>query len=275
MHNFSRKTLLLSSVLALGSCSGAWATAQSEQSILDTRQETQIWTTYQLSPYLRANDLKVSVHGGKATISGYVDETVSKELANEIALGVPGITDVSNQIEVQTEPTAPKSGAERRYGDKIDDANITTSIKSKLLWSKYPNSATTAIETNSGKVILRGTTDSTEDKTLATRLATNSRGVVAVDNQLVIEPSPKQDAAKNATNTGTEQEISDSWITAKVKSTFLYSNSISMFDIAVTTEKGVVTLVGKLDSGAERKLAIELAQNVKGVKSVKATDLAI
>lgn len=275
MHTLSRKTLLLSSVLILGSCTGAWATAQAEQSTLDTRQETQIWTTYLLSPYLRANDLKVSVHNGKATLSGYVNETVSKELANEIALGVPGITEVSNQIEVQTDYTAPKVGLERGYGEIIDDANITTGIKSKLLWSKYPNTASTAVETNGGKVILRGTTDSAATKNLATRLAINSRGVVAVDNQLVIDPNPKQDATKKTADQDAGQNISDGWITTKVKSTFLYSNSVSMFDIAVSTNKGVVTLAGKLTSGAERELAIELAQNVKGVKSVKATGLTL
>jgi hyperosmotically inducible protein len=36
----------------------------------------------------------------------------------------------------------------------------------------------------------------------------------------------------------------------------------------VTTAGGVVTLTGKLESGAERALTIELAQNIKGVKIV-------
>jgi hyperosmotically inducible protein len=41
------------------------------QQVADARQETQIWTTYALSPHLRANDLAVSVHDGKATLTGY------------------------------------------------------------------------------------------------------------------------------------------------------------------------------------------------------------
>jgi osmotically-inducible protein OsmY len=67
--------------------------------------------------------------------------------------------------------------------------------------------------------------------------------------------------------------VSDAWITTKVKSTFLYSSNVAGSDITVTTAGGVVTLTGKVDSGAERALAIELAQNVKGVKSVRATGL--
>jgi len=36
-----------------------------------------------------------------------------------------------------------------------------------------------------------------------------------------------------------------------------------------------VTLTGKMDSGAERALAIELARNVKGVKSVDSSSLTM
>jgi len=68
-------------------------------------------------------------------------------------------------------------------------------------------------------------------------------------------------------------DLSDSWITTKVKSTFLYSSNVSGSDIAVSTNNGVVVLTGKVKSGAERALAIELAQNVRGVKSVNAKGL--
>jgi hyperosmotically inducible periplasmic protein len=70
------------------------------------------------------------------------------------------------------------------------------------------------------------------------------------------------------------QAISDSWITTKVKSTFFYSRNVSGSDIEVITLNGVVTLRGHVDSGAERALAIELAQNLRGVKSVNAKDLS-
>jgi osmotically-inducible protein OsmY len=47
---------------------------RSNRSSRKTPYDTQIWTTYALSPYLRANELEVSVHDGKATLSGKVDE---------------------------------------------------------------------------------------------------------------------------------------------------------------------------------------------------------
>ena len=61
----------------------------------------------------------------------------------------------------------------------------------------------------------------------------------------------------------------------KVKSTYMYSNNVNGSDIAVTTSAGIVKLTGKMDSGAERALAIELARNVKGVKSVDSSALTI
>ena len=68
--------------------------------VTNARQEAQIWTTYALSPYLRANNIKVSVDAGKATLTGTVEEDVNKDLATAIAKGVTGIKDVDNKIEV-------------------------------------------------------------------------------------------------------------------------------------------------------------------------------
>mgnify|MGYP002143824622 CR=1 FL=1 len=70
-----------------------------------------------------------------------------------------------------------------------------------------------------------------------------------------------------------KQEGSDTWITTKVKSTLLYSSNVKGSDVEVTTKGGVVTLGGKLGSGAERALAVELADNVRGVKAVNAKGL--
>ena len=69
--------------------------------------------------------------------------------------------------------------------------------------------------------------------------------------------------------------MADGWITTKVKSTFMYSTNVNGSDIAVSTNAGIVKLTGKMDSGAERALAIELARNVRGVKSVDSSSLTM
>jgi hypothetical protein len=68
--------------------------SESEDSFAGNDRSTpgsQIWTTFALNPYLSANDIKVSVREGKATLSGIVADGVNKDLARQIALGVNGI----------------------------------------------------------------------------------------------------------------------------------------------------------------------------------------
>ena len=244
------------------------------QEVTNARQESQIWTTYALSPYLRASDLKVSVQNGKATLTGTVEEEVNKELAKEIALSVNGIKDVDNKIVVQIDSVPSKKTSVRSYGEVIDDVTITALVKSKLLWSKYRDSLATNVETKFGRVTLTGTAGSTAAKEHAENLARNTRGAVSVDNKLVVDdikPNVVDSTKSSFDKAG--QDISDSWITTKVKYTFLYSSNIAGSDINVTTNGGIVKLSGKLRSGTERDLAITLAQNVRGVKSVNAKDL--
>jgi len=256
-------------VLAMVAMS-SMASADARQDLVDARQETQIWTTYALSPYLRANDLKVTVHDGRAVISGKVDEDVNKELAKQIALGVSGIRDVDNQIVVESDYN-PKSSP--GYGEVVDDVTITAAVKSRLIWSRY-SYMSTKVETKSGRVTLTGTVESPDAKELAYRLTANTRGVVAVSNQLTVsgEKSTTGENAKAAAHK-VEKTVADAWITTKVKSNFFYSANVDGSDIEVATNSGVVTLKGKVGSGAERALAIELVENIRGVKGVDAKNL--
>lgn len=267
-HTFVRMSAIALAVAALSGPALAESTVS--QDVTDARQETQIWTTYALSPYLRAMDLKVSVHNGKAVLTGVVDEDVNSDLAKQIALGVDGIKEVDNQIKVQADYVPAKKS--ENYGDKIDDATITTAVKSKLLWNKHTDGLSIDVSTKAGKVTLKGVADSAESREMAGRLAENTKGVRDVDNQLKLGDKQKDGIKTSADKANTA--ISDTWITTKVKSTFMYSSNVDSSDIEVSTAKGVVTLKGKVDSGAEQALAVELAENIKGVNSVLSTGLA-
>jgi len=276
--NMQSPKMILASAIALSALAiGAPVIADTTSAnITEARQETQIWTTYALSPYLRANDLKVSVKNGKATLTGTVEEDVNKDLAKQIALGVSGIKTVDNQILVKSDYTPPKRASERGYGEIIDDATITAVVKSKLLWSKHTDGMITDIDTKSGTVTLRGTADSAQARDLAGRLAMNTDGVVAVDNQLVVNSTKPTAVAKTKSASKVAgRAMTDGWITTKVKSTFMYSTNVDGSDIDVSTKDGIVTLTGTVHSGAERDLAIELANNVRGVQSVQSKGLKI
>ena len=274
-HQFFLKPSSLVLLISVLGSSVAWAELTT-QDVVEARQETQIWTTFALSPYLRANEIKVTVDNGKAILTGRVLEDINKDLATQMALGVAGIKEVDNQITVEPQYVAPARSTERSYAELIDDATITSAVKSKLLWSKYADGLATDVDTKFGKVVLKGTADSKQAKELAGRLAQNTRGVLGVDNQLVVN-SNKATVTEKAQSSVQEvsQEISDSWITTKVKSTFLYSSKIDSSSIKVSTNQGVVLLTGKVGSSVERKLAVDLANSLRGVKRVEARGLTL
>ncbi len=275
------RKLALSAAIAAGvsltalSAAGAAPAAPVSQEVTDARQEAMISTTYALSPYLRANDIDVSVSNGRVVLTGIVQEDVNKDLAKQLAMNVEGITSVDNQLEIAADDNTPARPSNRRYGERVDDATTSAAIRSKLNWSQRSAGTVTEVDTNWGRVVLKGTAANAEEKALAGRLAMNTRGVTSVDNQLVVGNGKSKAKADGSGTETVAQDIADSWITAKVKSTFMYSTNVDSGDIEVSTEGGNVTLSGKVHSGAERALAIELAKNVRGVKTVSTKALVL
>ena len=73
--------------------------------------------------------------------------------------------------------------------------------------------------------------------------------------------------------TNSEQPVTDTWITTKVKSELATTDGVKSMDISVTTVNGVVTLTGVLDSDIAVEKAVAAAKSVKGVKSVDSSGL--
>ena len=87
-----------------------------------------------------------------------------------------------------------------------------------------------------------------------------------------------QDAApmqKSSDNQTVPDKAADAWITTKVKSEFGTTKGIKVTDISVSTNDGVVTLTGNVESSMEKNHAVRIARQIKGVKSVDASGLAV
>lgn len=80
-------------------------------------------------------------------------------------------------------------------------------------------------------------------------------------------------AATGETAMDSNQPVTDSWITTKVKSELATTAGVKSMNISVKTVDGVVTLTGVLATDTAVKKAVAAAQSVKGVKSVDATGL--
>jgi osmotically-inducible protein OsmY len=149
-------------------------------------------------------------------------------------------------------------------------------IRSKIIWSRFTDSLYLTVDSHHGVVTLKGSATSQNAKEAAGRIALNTRDVTAVDNQLVVDttrPTLSEAVSGSAQEVG--RELADGWITTKVRSTFLYSRNVDGYEIGINTRGGVVTLKGRLDSGVQRALVIELAKNVRGVRSVDSSGLTI
>ncbi|TVP91082.1 MAG: BON domain-containing protein [Pseudomonadaceae bacterium] len=71
------------------------------------------------------------------------------------------------------------------------------------------------------------------------------------------------------------QATSDTWITSKVRASFVAESELSALDIGVETNEGVVTLSGEVYTDAERDLAIQVAEDIEGVEEVAADGLTV
>ncbi len=82
---------------------------------------------------------------------------------------------------------------------------------------------------------------------------------------LVVLPSG---CASTSTRESTGEYIDDSAITTKVKTAFVRDPLVKAMQIRVTTYKGVVQLSGFADTPTEKARAAEVAEAVRGVRSV-------
>ena len=74
-------------------------------------------------------------------------------------------------------------------------------------------------------------------------------------------------------NAKSDQPVSDTWITTKVKSELATTDGVKSMDISVTTLDGVVTLKGFQATDAAVRKAVIAVQMVSGVKKVDSSGL--
>jgi hyperosmotically inducible periplasmic protein len=70
----------------------------------------------------------------------------------------------------------------------VDDRAITTAVKAKLLEDKSTGGLSINVDTLNGEVALSGFAKSQNEKDMAARIASNTKGVKAVRNNLVVRP---------------------------------------------------------------------------------------
>ncbi|TBV00477.1 BON domain-containing protein [Phytopseudomonas dryadis] len=257
------------------------AEADLGRQLSDARQQGSITTAFALNRHLSPFDIDVEVENGQATLSGVVESEVERDLAGELAQGIEGVQGVDNRLEVDARIEPQVVDEERRIttdktlAQRFDDATLAATVKSKLLWNSNTEGLDTQVRAESGVVSLSGNAGTPAAKELAGELVANTDGVREVHNHLSISSADSTAAeAQNAANDAAAA-ISDTWITSKVKSSFFYSRNLDSLNIKVDTHDGLVSLSGTVLSNAEKRLAVETARNIRGVRGVDADALRI
>jgi osmotically-inducible protein OsmY len=261
-------------VLSMHSAPSIAADSSLASQLQAARQEGSIWTAFALNRHLSPFKLGVVVHQGTATLSGSVENEVDRELAAQIAGDVDGITKVDNQLKVD-DHLAEQMPARQSLAQRFDDATLTATIKSKLLWNTSTRDLHGSVATENGVVTLKGKAPTADAKLLAGSLASNTEGVYQVNNLISLGAADTSTTRAETAAKTTEDALSDAWITSKVKASLLYSRSLDGLTINVETHTGMVSLSGDVGSSEERTVALELARNIRGVRGVDADLLKV
>lgn len=241
----------------------------------EARQEGSVWTAIALNRHLNPFTIGVDVKNGVAVLSGSVESDIDRDLAEQVALGVEGVQKVDNQLKVDPNVEPRAAGTEPDFSQRLEDATLTATIKSKLLWNANTEGLDVNVDTRAGVVTLKGEAQSAEAKELAGRLAANTDGVNGVNNLISVGATPSTAASAQNKADQAGAAISDGWITSKVKASYLVSNNLDGLKINVDTQNGMVRLSGEVPSAEQKRLAQETAQNIRGVRGVDADALKV
>ncbi len=274
MNRSTAKYLVTACALALSTTTTPVLAADDGSDTSDIWSQASLTTTYTLNRHLNPFKIDVDVNNGIATLRGEVDSDVERDLAEELALGVDGIGEVNNELKVVADASDSQmkqraSTQERGFMRKVEDANITAKVKSQLLWNSNTDGLDIDVDTKNGVVTLSGQVASQAEADLAEQIARNTNDVQRVENNLKVNSEKKgvsEIAALKASQA--KQQVSDSWITAKVKSALLYNRGVDGTDIDVDTSDGTVTLRGHVDTSFEKEQAVSISRSIQGVKSV-------
>ncbi|SUP87651.1 hemolysin [Yersinia pseudotuberculosis] len=148
----------------------------------------------------------------------------------------------------------------RTIGTQVDDGTLEARVVNALSKDKEIKSQTRFVVTAyQGKVLLTGQTPSAELSNRAKQIASGVDGATEVYNEMRLGKPVDLSTASM-----------DTWITTKVRSQLLTSDSVKSSNVKVTTENGEVFLLG-LVTQQEAQSAAQIASKVSGVKHVTTT----
>ena len=152
---------------------------------------------------------------------------------------------------------AVAASQERGLTGTLTDTRIRAAIN--ILWLKQDSDMYQGLglAVYEGRVLVTGVVRSEEVRADAVRLAWRATGVKEVINEIAVVASGR-----------TKDYARDTWITAQLKTKFLFDKAVTAINYSVDTVNYTVYLFGIAQDKAELERVINHARNVKFVRRV-------
>jgi len=147
---------------------------------------------------VKARQIDVSTRDHVVTLTGDVNTPQEEARALQIARATRGVRDVVDRLEVGPrsprpgEAQPPAAGIDRTssaepLGDRLSDASLTATVKSKLLADSDTSGLKIDVDTKEKVVTLSGRVKSQAEKARAVQIARNTEGVKSVNDKMTID----------------------------------------------------------------------------------------
>jgi len=252
----------------------------SQTTMNDASVETRVQARYFADATVKGRRIDVDADNGVVTLTGAVDSDAAKARAVDLARQVDGVTRVEDRLRVEPEQAAD-ARRPAETGDSGDmDPNtvspgwITTKIQSQYFLSPDVKGNNIDVTTSgTGHVTLRGTAESAAERQEAVRIARATDGVRDVSDELRVtgdpDARPADGTARPAGDRDPGGDLGDGWTSAKIQAKYFMDGEVKGRNIDVTTNSGVVTLRGEVETAAEKRQAVAIARATDGVTGVR------
>ncbi|NVK54838.1 MAG: BON domain-containing protein [Alteromonadaceae bacterium] len=143
-------------------------------------------STLLFNTHLNSFDINTDVQDGVIILTGKVDNTIDKKLAEELVVGIDGVERVDNQLTVVSSSDDDEPMIDEETSAKLTDAKIATVVKSRYLMDSDISGLDIDVDVNNSNVVLKGTVESESERALAVEIAKNTAEVESVDDQLTV-----------------------------------------------------------------------------------------
>ncbi|NQV22724.1 MAG: BON domain-containing protein [Rhodopirellula sp.] len=170
--------------------------------------------------------IDVDVDDGIVTLSGLVNNILTKQIAVGLAERIRGTVSVIDEIEINVK--------------RRDDAALQSDVQAAVQHDPATRHLKVDVKAESGTVTLSGSVPTTGEKTLAGEVAMGVKGVEELENDLTVVH---------------QKTLSDDDLKSEIQELFRYSALLDDCEIGVTVKAGVAVLNGKVASPFQKSHA--------------------